>query len=410
MLISRLIAQPAAASTQWEQPAADLAEQISGILGPGQAHLTIRNISTISIDEIPAIRRLLEQDLKAHGVQASGTESANTIRVTLSENLHERLWIAEIVEGSETRVVMEHVDAPSARQAAAAPGLTLHRQTLLAGKDPFLAALETAENLVAIEPEEMVIYAHGASGWQEQRRVGIGQKRPLARDPRGVILPFFGGGGFEAFVPGMECTGSYAPAQPAADWSVRCRESDDPWPVTWAPVRQTGAATTEDTSVTPVTAFYNASRNYFTGVISPNLGVDPPPFYTAAWLFRSDSSTLLVTGGIDGKVQALENGSLKPIAGTRDWGSDFAVLHSNCGSGAQIIASGSGEALADSLRAYELPAREAVAASAPLTLDGAVTALWTAPDGKSVLTVVRKQAGPGQADSYEVDRVTATCN
>ncbi len=76
----------------------------------------------------------------------------------------------------------------------------------------------------------------------------------------------------------------------------------------------------------------------------------------------------------------------------------------------QIIASGSGEAVSDSLRAYELPTLEAIPASALLSMDGTVTALWTAPDGKSVFAVVRKPAGPGSADQYEVDRVTASCN
>ena len=96
-------------------PRRALAEEIAGILGPGQAHLTIRNLSTISNGEIPAIRRLLEQDLKTHGVLASGAESANAIRVTLSENTRERLWVAEVIEGSETRVAMVHVE-PGAQQ------------------------------------------------------------------------------------------------------------------------------------------------------------------------------------------------------------------------------------------------------------------------------------------------------
>jgi hypothetical protein len=38
-------------------------------------------------------------------------------------------------------------------------------------------------------------------------------------------------------------------------------------------------------------------------------------------------------------------------------------------------------------------------------MDGTVTALWTAPDGKSIYAVVRSTA-----DEYEVDRVTASCN
>ena len=85
--VMSLAASASAAPSQWEQPAAALAEQIAAILGPGQAHLTIRNLSTISTDEIPAIQRLLEQDLKARGVTTSDTETANLLRVTLSENV-----------------------------------------------------------------------------------------------------------------------------------------------------------------------------------------------------------------------------------------------------------------------------------------------------------------------------------
>jgi hypothetical protein len=57
------------------------------------------------------------------------------------------------------------------------------------------------------------------------------------------------------------------------------------------------------------------------------------------------------------------------------------------------------------LRAYDVPALEAVPASAPLAMEGTVTAVWTAPRGESVLAVVRKAA-----NEYEVDRVTALCN
>ncbi|MGD1063705.1 MAG: hypothetical protein ABR860_10635, partial [Terracidiphilus sp.] len=65
----------AAAPGPWEQPASELADQIAAILGPGQAHLSIRNLSIISNDEIPVIRRLLVQDLKAHGAVMAGAES-----------------------------------------------------------------------------------------------------------------------------------------------------------------------------------------------------------------------------------------------------------------------------------------------------------------------------------------------
>jgi len=399
-----------AAPSPWAQPAASLAEEIAGILGPGQASLTVRNLSTIPNDEIPSIRRLLQQDLKARGVLVSDAESANAIRVTLSENVRERLWVAEMVEGNETRVAMVHVEPGISQRAQPVGGLTLRKQTVLTSREPVLTALETADSLIAVEPEEIVIYLHTAEGWREQKRVGIGQKRPLARDPRGVIFLSSSGDGFDIFVAGMACSGSNQSAKPAEDWTLRCRESDDPWilvqpPVTQASGATQGAATQMDISVTPFKAFYNAARNYFTGVVNFSPGIDLPPFYSAAQLVRSASDAPMLIEGIDGKVQILDNAVLKPVTGTRDWGSDFAALQSGCGAGTQIVASGSGEALGDSLRAYELPAQEAIPASAPLAMDGTVTAMWSAPDGKSLFAVVRNAA-----DQYEVDRVSASCN
>jgi hypothetical protein len=377
----------------WEQPASALAEQIAAILGPGQAHLRIRNLSGISNDSMAAIRKLLEQDLKAHGVGVADDESANSIRVTLSENTRARIWVAEVVEGNVTRVAMVRLSSDEEQHAKTAGGLTLRKEALFRSNQPVLAALETANGLVVLEPEQIVFEIRGPDGWQEQSRVSIGQKRPLPRDPRGILLPE-GGAAFEAWLAGTQCTGSYQPALSPGQWTASCQPSDDPWPATQF----------EQASV-PVKAFFDGARNYFTGVITPNIGADTPPFYAAAWVPRAAGSAALVVEGIDGKVLIIENGVSRQVAGARDWGSDFAVIHSGCGTGAQIVASGSGEAAGDSLRAYDLPALEVIPASAPLDVGGAVMALWPAPDGKSAFVVVRSVA-----DEYEVDRVSTLCN
>jgi hypothetical protein len=158
-------------------------------------------------------------------------------------------------------------------------------------------------------------------------------------------------------------------------------------------------------SATPLKAFYNSASNYFTGVVTPGIGVDLPPFYTAGLIPRAAGGAGLLISAIDGNVQLIENGATRPVAGTRNWGSDFVVMRSGCGAGTQIIASSSGEAANDSLRAFEIPALEALPTSNSLTMNGTVTALWTAQDGKSAFAVVRNMAG-----EYEVDRVTALCN
>lgn len=409
-----LIASAAAAPSQWEQPAASLAEEIAGILGPGQAHLTIRNNSTIPTDGIPAIRRLLVRELKSRGVTTSETETANLLRVTLSENLRERLWVAEIVEGNETRVVMVHLDRSINDTKPVNELIQLRKQTVigapeLMSSEPILFAAEKDSALLILHPEGISVLNRNSDGWQRQSQLSFSTQHSLSRDARGLLIP--SANGFTAFIPGLECTMESTPPDNVSPgsgslWSHHCHASDDPWPIASGLIAQADAAN----GTAPLKAFYNAARNYFTGVVTPSLGVDLPPFYSASVIPRPASNAALLIAGVDGKVQLVENGALKPISGTRDWGSDFATLNSGCGAGAQIIASGSGEALSDSLRAYELPTLEAIPASTPLTMEGTITALWSAPDGKSVFAVVRKAAGPGLADRYEVDRVTASCN
>lgn len=406
---------------EWEQPAAALAEQIAELMGPGQARLAIRDQSSVPVDEIPAIRRLLEQGLKTRGVTASGAESANLIRVTLSESATERVWVAEVVQGSETRVTMVRMGLERAEGASDAERLRLRKEKYLGSfeldrlpcfpdtKPPLLGVVETRRGLAVLKEGCLLALDRYPDGFGDGKGFyHLEANQALTRDSRGILTVAADGDGFLAYFPGTACAGSYTPSNehdppPGESWSLRCHPSDDPWPIAQIP-EATGAADGVAHGATVIKAFYNAARNYFTGVVTPSVGADLPPFYSAAVLPRPAGAALLI-GGIDGKVQMAENGALKTVSGTRDWGSDFAVLHSGCGAGDQVIASGSGEAVSDSLRAYELPALEALPASAPLAMDGTVTALWTAPDGKSVLANVRHADGEN-----EVDRVTALCD
>jgi hypothetical protein len=416
MLLVLLTGATARATTPWEQPAAQLAEQIAAILGPGQAQLVIGNRSTIATADVSAIRRLLEQDLHTHSIEISVTESANQIRVTLSENIRERLWVAEVAEGNQRQVTMVRVDRETVSAATVAAGLVLRKEriwsslegsspTIRQTDEPVLAALETRAGLVVLKQDEIVLLAHADSGWQEQKRFPLQRQHGSPRDPRGLLAPIADGSGFTAYTAGMQCSGNNAmPIDNSGrygEWTVHCHESDDPWPV----VSRTSTTDNSETGSTEVKAFYNAARNYFTGVTTPNQGAELVPFYSVAVIPRPASNRpALLLSGIDGKVQVAEGSSLKPVSGARDWGSDIATLHSGCGAGAQMIASSSGEAMNDSLRAYDISAQEAVAVSTPLEMGGAVMSLWTAPDGTSTWTVVRKSN-----NEYEVDRVTALC-
>ena len=405
--LAMLTTMRAEAASRWEQPAAQLAAQVAEILGPGQVQMTLVNRSSVEAQELPAIRKLLEQDLKAHGIGVSGVESANTIRVTLSENSRERLWVAEVMEGAQTQVTMVHVDRDAQAAAAVETGMVLKKKRLWGTTGtadsptapglldgPVLAALEIHGALIVLEQEQIVLLSGTSAGWREQKRWNLEMGSSLSRDPRGLLTPAADGNGFVANVPGQECDGSYAASADAnapGEWSVHCHESDDPWPII--------------AGVTDVHAFYNASRDFFTGVINPNRGVDLAPFYSMAALPRpTEGLPALLMTGIDGRVRLMEGNSLRTVSGARDWGSDLAAIVTSCGAGSQVLASSSGEAESDSLRAYEVKGQEAVSVSAPLDMGGTVLGLSSAPDGAGAWAIVRKGAR-----EYEVDRVTALC-
>jgi hypothetical protein len=400
-------AQAIQTPAQWSQPATELAIQIADIMGPGQAQLTIRNLSTVQASDIPAIRKLLEQDLRAHGIGTSGSESANSVDVTISENARGRVWVAEVTEGSETHVAMVNADATAASLSIPDARMVLRSERIaglvlriggIVRDDPILAASEINGHFVVIYPDQIAIFSPSGGIWTETSTSLTETK--LARDPRGLLIASADGGSFTAYLPGTECLGSYslplAGSTTDSGWSVHCHAGDDPWPI-----YQSGDAS----SATPLKAFYNSARNYFTGVVTPGVGVDLPAFYAAVLIPRAAGGAALLLSGIDGNLRLVENGAMRSTAGTRDWGSDFTVMRSGCGAGTQVIASSSGEALSDSLRAFEIPAVEALPVSNSLALNGTLTALWTAQDGKSALAVVRNTAG-----EFEVDRVTALCN
>jgi hypothetical protein len=89
-----------------------------------------------------------------------------------------------------------------------------------------------------------------------------------------------------------------------------------------------------------------------------------------------------------------------------DWGSDIASINTSCGSGWQVIATGSANSAGDSVRAYEFVDRDPVAVSAAAEFSGEITALWTEISGETAVVVVRNQ----RAGKYEAFRLAAACS
>jgi hypothetical protein len=392
------------AAANREQPVATLAQRIAAIAGPGPAMLTIRNRSAIGADELPAIRMLLERDLRGYGITVSGADSATAIRVTLSENAAGGLWVAEVHEGPAVRVVMVPVDLETATATPPGVGLSLRRELIWRQREPVLDLLmlqgATTRRMVVLEPERITSYGMTAGAWTKDQEFAITHTTPFPRDMRGRLVVGHGHL-FDAYLPGVLCTATDSEGKITA----ACADSDDPWPL---PVDAVQNGST-DSGQDEVKAFYNSTRNYFTGAVA-QAGKDLQPFYSAAVMGRANGAGMLLNG-LDGRAVMLENGVLKPIAGARDWGSDLVAIRSTCGLGFQVLVSASGAAPVDSVRAYQIPGREAEAVSQPIEFEGPVMAMWPSADGASATVVVRKAAaGRDQPELYEVYGVSALCN
>jgi hypothetical protein len=419
----------AQAAMDASQPAAELAKKIAAISGPGPAKVTVNNRSSLTAEEVVEIRKQLERDLRGLGVisqaRAGDSEGATTIRITLSANAAGGLWVAEVQEGTDVRVAMLPVELPVPAPQRADSGITLVKVSLWRQKQPVLDLLigpsGANRRMIVLEPERIVSYLAPMTGddlnsWIEEQEFAIPHERPFPRDMRGRLFAGTTVGSahfFEAYLPGVQCQGDVQDSRLA----IACQDGDDPWPMPGFTV--VGSNAEPDAPSTPRNveqkAFYNSARNYFSGVLSPGLNFRLPAFYDSAAIVRT-SGTAMILSATSGQVMMIENGALKHLAGTRDWGSDLAAIRSDCGSGTQVLVSASGAASDDSVRAYEISGRDATPVSSPLEMGGAVTAIWPFSDLHDATVVVRRSeivpaaSGAGQQGDYEVYRVSAHCN
>jgi hypothetical protein len=372
--------------------ARQLAHKIAAITGPGAIALEIRNRSSLDDRAVNEVRTALEGQLHGEGVQtAKPDESVGAVQVVLSENMREYVWSAEIAMGQDQRrVVLVSLPHPvlSGTPASAMP-LAIRKTFLLAQQQPILDALLVempgGTRLLALDAGKVSIYRQQAGHWELESSLPISHSRVFPRDLRGRLL-LRHDHLFDAYLPGTVCRSSAV-----APLALSCNDSDDPWPLT-----------TEETGVR---AFFASSRNFFTGTFSPGIGKisTAPSFYSAAALPRS-GYTLWILSAVDGSLHLIDGMTDQVVRGVK-WGSDIVSIQSNCGIGTQVLASESGDPEQDSLRAFEFPDRDPVAASAPAEFDGAIVTLWTESNGSTAMAIVKR----GENGWYEAYRLSIAC-
>lgn len=390
LLLVMLSLAGGALATDWGAKSAELAKAIAGASGPGTITLSVVNASSLSKDQVTEIQRAIEAQLRASGVRVGAAANANSeVRVTLSENLHEYVWVAEIKQGNDTRVEM--VSSPRSASATTVKNgttVSVGKVMMWSQATPMLDMMvvdgsTSNPKMVVLDVDAIAVYALREGKWQREQTWAITHKRAFPRDVRGLLV-LNKDKALAAYLPGTVCEVASLGAN-----AVVCRESDDAWKIGYR------------------AAFFNSGRNYFTGALVPASDKASGPFYSMVWM-EKQNYTLQITMGVDGRVRMSDgvNERILPAAATSDWGSDIAAVKSGCGNGAQLLVTANGDdTVGDSVRAYEVPDRDPVLVSASTDFPGPLMALWSHEATGASAIVHNLQTG-----QYEAYSVSIACN
>ncbi len=366
--------------------AGELVQQILSRSGsPSAVAVTFENRSAMPEETQEMVQTAIFNGFRSAGVSVVKPESALAdVQVIFSEDWQGYLWIAVIHEGSTSQTVIKKLPRPDRGVAARTPALVVRKNPVWQQDDPILDFFVDNQNLVVLEPDQVSLYANDSGQWRARYTLAINHDQPWPRDLRGRLK--ISSGQISAFVPGTFCSGTLSPP------SLECRASDDPWPVDHG----------------QIVGFYSPRRNFFSGILSgPSAGATVIPFFSgAAW--PSGDQRQWLFAGTDGRTRLYQNDLATPAAVYNSWGSSLAGVHSNCGSGWQMLVTAPTDSIhPDSIQAVEMAGREAQPVSAAIDLAGPVLALWTSGKSGEVVNAVMQSTVTGK---YEAFTLTVSCN
>ena len=147
-------------ASDWHDPVSQLAAKITTATGPGVVALEINNRSSISSADADEIRRQLVALLATSGVRIWQPDQASAnIKLTLSENLQEYVWVAEIqAAANDSKVLLVSTPRTNfAAPAANAPPITIRSTPLISQADPVLDVAMVQNN-----PPQIIVLGRNA--------------------------------------------------------------------------------------------------------------------------------------------------------------------------------------------------------------------------------------------------------
>ena len=368
-----------------------------------------QNLSSLSAATFREGLKAFEQAIEERGVRVSSTARVNgaTIRLFLTENSRDYLWIAQLSGGGAAQVAIASVARASVSSPAPEAGkkMTLSRQFLVGEREPILDILSyklpaipdssgaaspqtDQQRLLALEPGQIRIFRPDPAGWIVDATLPLDQPSALPRDVRGRLVD--SSGSLTAVFPNSLCHISYNNL-----WAVACDLVSVP---AFFPVFSTPEFTQ--------TAQFESQRNFFRNAGEvPGIRPGNEPFFSVAYLPIQGPTSYAVAGHLDGKVRLYVPPD-QPIDVLTGWGDGVVSLETNCAQKWQLLATRSGDwTEPDSIQAFEIVDRQPLAVSSVVDFPGPVTALWEGDTPAQAHAVVRNLS----SGMYEAYTLSLTC-
>ncbi len=385
-----------AALLLWAMPLAFAAENLDGAVRELAAKTVLlagavmpvavscRNASSLDSAEVARLRAVFENLLQqAGGHQGQGTPGVD-VSLTLSENAVDYLLVEEARKGDERTVWIAAWKRTAAGQAPVA-GVGLEKKLVWEQEEQILDLAISGDSMLVLSPSGIALLARREDHWAPGETVRLTPRAPWPRDLRGRLR--LNAPNFQAFLPGLACQGTMAPAL-----TLDCRAGDQPWML-------------DSGSRALLAANFAPGRNYFDGRVVTQTGAarSAPPFFSAAAV-EDRTFTYWVLALADGRAELFDT-NFNALAAMPSWGSDLAGIDGRCGAASQVLATRAGDANEpDAIQSWAVVDRTAGPLTAPILFSGPVTALWTTgPD--SALAVARNLA----SGRYEAYVVTLAC-
>ena len=190
-----LLGSPMAArSDTLEDSARELARKIAAVVKtPGDMSCQIRNVSSLTPNEVSRIQQAVEVELQSCGVGTpQNVGAAVGVLITFSENLKGFVWAAEIHQLDATQIVLVKVPrSPLSRGTANAMPLLLRSEKIWEGWESVLdVAIQSAPgdaepSFFLLLPDRLTIRKKsGDSG----ATISFSATEPILRDPKGWFV------------------------------------------------------------------------------------------------------------------------------------------------------------------------------------------------------------------------------